>query len=159
MKISSDLHIAKYKEHILSSLFDETISFLDFCDNILFWVFLPLCYWSFYSNSLLLAFPPLPKLKYWYSLRFCLGLSSFFFIQQILSDFIYSDCFNYYLCAKHSLFYIFDPHLYSELQTSSPNCIQLHSLMVICGLTFPRHNSYFLLHLPSLCREITSSAI
>lgn len=43
-------------QEYMSSLFDETIFFLDFCDNILFWVFLPLCYWSFIWTLFCLLF-------------------------------------------------------------------------------------------------------
>lgn len=75
------------------------------------------------SKFLLLAFPPLPKLKYWYSSGFCLGLSSSFFIQLLLSDFIHSHYFDYYLYVKCSFIYISGPYLFPGLQTSSPICL------------------------------------
>lgn len=100
----------------------KTVSFLDFCHNIVFWVFPPLLL-ATPSNFLFLAFPPLPKLKYWYSLGFCLGLSSSFFIQLLLSDFIHSHYFDYYLYAKCSFIYTSGPYLFPGLQTSSPICL------------------------------------
>lgn len=80
------------------------------------------------SKFLLLAFPPLPKLKYWYSSGFCLGLSSSFFIQLLLSDFIHSHYFDYYLYAKcpSSIFLAHTSSLGSRPLHPSA-CLTIHS--------------------------------